>query len=266
MIYCNLKGGLGNMLFQIATAYSLSLEKNTKPYFPNLDNQLNYLNMEKGFNPNLIHSFEYKNINPFNSLLTIQVPRNIPSYSYPFHYQELDVHGSEFMIDGFFQSEKYFIKHESEIKELFKPTNKILKIINDKYGEYLKHKTTAVHVRRGDYIKYPNIHPVQDLQYYIKGISLTKYDKVLIFSDDLGWCKQNFKGEDYVFIDNEKDYIELYLMSLCDNVVISNSSFSWWGGWLNNNINKVIVGPHKWFGNGVNHITSDIIPNSWIKI
>jgi hypothetical protein len=270
MIYTRLKGGLGNMLFQIAATYSIALEKNTTPSFYNLDGQLTYLNNEKGFNPKLNHSFEYKNLNGFNNLTTSTPPNGTPVYRYPFHYQNIQTQGDNFIVDGFFQSEKYFIKHEKEIKELFKPTENILNLISEKYSDYLKNKTTAVHVRRGDYVKHRNIHPPQDLQYYRNSISLTEYDKILVFSDDLSWCKNNFIGDEFIFIEGEKDYVELYLMSMCDNVITSNSSFSWWGAWLNNNPNKKVIGPKKWFGESVknspNHITKDILPDSWIKM
>ena len=88
----------------------------------------------------------------------------------------------------------------------------------------------------------------------------------VIFSDDIEWCKKNLNISDSLYIENEKDYIEMYLMSLCRNNIISNSSFSWWGAWLNNYQSKIVIGPSKWFGNSINHNTGDILPENWIKL
>ena len=104
------------------------------------------------------------------------------------------------------------------------------------------------------------------LEYYKQALSkLPDINKVLIFSDDIEWCKQNFIGDRFIFI-QEEDYISLYLMSLCDYNIIANSSFSWWGAWLNQNPNKVVIAPKLWFGLKSNHNINDLIPSSWIKI
>ena len=89
----------------------------------------------------------------------------------------------------------------------------------------------------------------------------------VVFSDDIKWCKENFIGNNFYFVENEKDYIEMYLMSSCNNNIISNSSFSWWSAWINENENKKIIGPKNWFGPSLSNISDrDIIPLEWIKI
>ena len=126
---------------------------------------------------------------------------------------------------------------------------------------------TSIHVRRGDYVKHPNHHPVQTIEYYNKSVEMVGKDTtIVVFSDDIEWCKKNFNIDNIIYIEDEKDYIELYLMSLCDNNIISNSSFSWWGAWLNTNENKKVIAPNKWFGSAINENTNDIIPKGWIKI
>ena len=268
MIYYTLRGGLGNMMFGIATTHSLSLSHKTKAVFTNLKTQLDYLNRETNFNPKLKHSNEYMGLNFIGNMIFGVPPKNIKVYTYPFHYEEKVITEDDFHIDGFFQSEKYFKKHEDEIRELFKPTEDIIDVIKNRYSDLLKHKTTSIHIRRGDYVRNQNNHPTQPLQYYQKAIELTKDDteKYIIFSDDIEWCKDVFIGDRFIYIDDEKDYIELYMMSLCKNNIISNSSFSWWGAWLNDNIDKKVVSPKKWFGPNIKHNTNDIIPESWIKI
>jgi hypothetical protein len=267
MIFCNLKGGLGNMLFQIAAVKSMSLKYNRKYSFPNLNHQLNYLNLEQNYNPSLSHSNEYfkvfKNlpiINPTNN--------NIATIPFPFEYRDITLPENNVIVDGFFQSEKYFISHREQILEMFKMDEDVSQYIKIKYSNFLNKRTTSIHVRRGDYLIYPNFHPTQTLNYYNSSISLLDdvTDLFLIFSDDIEWCKENLTGEKFIYIENEKDYIELYLMSLCKNNVISNSSFSWWGAWLNNYEDRQIVGPKIWFGESIEHKISDIIPDNWIKL
>jgi hypothetical protein len=108
---------------------------------------------------------------------------------------------------------------------------------------------------------------VQTIEYYNKSIEHLKdiTDLFIVFSDDIEWCKNNIKSENIIYIQDEKDYIEIYLMSLCDNNIISNSSFSWWGAWLNRNENKIVIGPKIWFGSEIQHNTSDILPEKWVK-
>lgn len=266
MIYFTLRGGLGNMLFQIASVNAIALSKGTKASFGSLDDHLNYLNGETNFNPKLNHSHEYRNLNMFKNMLTEKAPLGTRVYRYPFHYSNISISENEVVLDGFFQSEKYFVEYEKEIKELFKPTPQILNTIETNYGELLKNKTTSLHVRRGDYINNQQNHPPCSLKYYNEALDIVGEGTVLVFSDDIGWCKSNFIGDRFIFIEGEKDYVEMYLMSMCKNNIISNSSFSWWGAWLNNNPDKIVVGPKKWFGPNIRHNTNDIIPEKWIKI
>ena len=266
MIYCNLKGGLCNMFFQIATAKSIAIDKGTDCSFPNLINQLNYLNSENTHNPSLTHAMEYTHI--LRNFNANPPTSSLPMFSYPFEYAIYVLPDDNFYIDGFFQSEKYFKHNRKAIIESLKLSNSLLKKIQDKYSELLTKRTTSIHVRRGDYVSFPNHHPVQTLDYYLKAIELLKNDTdvFVVFSDDIDWCKNNFKLDNIVYIEGEKDYISLYLMSFCKNNIISNSSFSWWGAWLNENENKKVVGPNIWFGSEIKHNTGDILPEEWIKI
>ena len=88
-------------------------------------------------------------------------------------------------------------------------------------------------------------------------------DKYLVFSDDIEWCKTQFVGDKFIFIEQEKDYVELFLQSKCNHNIISSSSFSWWGAYLNNKENRKIVGPKQWFSNTKRN---NIIPQSWITV
>ena len=264
MIYCYLKGGLGNMLFQIAATKSFSIDLGVECSFPNIQQHLEYLNNEKTYNPNLKYSFDYNQI--FKKLKT-EKPKNNKIIKFPFHYHNIKIPKEEIIVDGFFQSEKYFKHNRDKILDYIDFTE-ISKIVKSKYGKILNGKTTSIHIRRGDYVRHPNHHPTQSIEYYNKSVDMLKdkTDQFLVFSDDINWCKENIKLENSIYINDEKDYNELYLMSLCDNNIIANSSFSWWGAWLNRNKNKVVIGPKKWFGSSINHKTSDILLDEWIKI
>ena len=125
--------------------------------------------------------------------------------------------------------------------------------------------TVSLHVRRTDYVNLQNYHPIAAIQYYKDALDLIEHDKVVVFSDDINWCKKNFKFNNMVFIEGNSNIEDLYLMSMCNNNVIANSSFSWWAAWLNKNEYKKIVAPKVWFGPAAPS-DKDIIPDTWIKI
>jgi hypothetical protein len=164
---------------------------------------------------------------------------------------------------GYFQSEKYFKHRRNDIIKLFSPPIEF----NNKINQYSDlFGNISLHVRRGNYVKYySDIHPPQTMIYYNQAISLLPTDlKILVFSDDMQWCRENFIGDRFVFID-EIDYISLYLMSKMKHHIIANSSFSWWSAWLSQYDDRIVIAPQKWLGEGIEDI-KDLIPNNWIKI
>ena len=141
----------------------------------------------------------------------------------------------------------------------------MVKGVLERYDELLTDGTTcAIHVRRGDYLKFPHMHNSRTMDYYNKAMKIVKADTYLIFSDDIKWCKEQFVGDEYHFMD-DRDYIEMFLMSKCDHNIMCSSSFSWWGSYLNKNPNKIVVAPKKWFVNNEN-VETDIVPESYNKI
>ncbi len=112
----------------------------------------------------------------------------------------------------------------------------------------------------------PEFHPSQDISFYKESVSLmVKNTHFLVFSDDVEWCVNNFDFiEKKTFIRNEKDYEDLYLMSMCNNNIIANSTFSWWGAWLNKNQDKIVIAPKTWFGSNYSHLgTKDLYCDGW---
>ncbi len=89
----------------------------------------------------------------------------------------------------------------------------------------------------------------------------------LLFSDDLAWCRENFQG-DNIFLSDTGNAVEDFVrMTLCDHHIIANSTFSWWGAWLNPKVNKLIVAPKQWFGRQTkHHDTKDLLPPDWIVL
>lgn len=174
---------------------------------------------------------------------------------------------------GWWQSEKFFKDISNEIRSDFS----FPRIVDKKNLEVLKKIKTSnsvgIHVRRGDYLKDKGFKGLASLEYYQRAIEYIE-NKIeapcfFIFSNDIEWCKENFKLENCHYIDwnkGEESYRDMQLMSLCKHNIIPNSTFSWWGAWLNNNPNKIVIAPEKWFNDCANMNYSDIVPENWIKI
>lgn len=259
MIYCKLKGGLGNMLFQIAATISIAIDNSFDYSFINFKNNCNVLE--------LINNRETKDyLQLFNTLnLCFDETNNHQLIEYPFNYKNIEIKDNV-IIDGYFQSQKYFNHNRENILSKFN----FSMLITEKLDYDFENKNyCSIHVRRGDYTILNNHYHQLDINYYKKAIEIMKTtsDIFLVFSDDIDYCKEIFNGIDNIFfVENKKDYVELYMMSLCKNNIIANSSFSWWGAWLNKNENKVVVAPEKWFGPEITEYSGDIIPEKWIKI
>jgi len=261
MISCFLQGGLGNQLFQISTTLSFAWDNNIEPVF---NFSTHHLPLQ-GNKANTYKDNLYRNLNPIEfpkyTKFSVYDEPNFYHCNIPNHIKK-----NNYILKGFFQSEKYFFHNRNKIIELFGSSKEIKNHIK-KYENILKKNTCSVHIRRGDYIKFPKEHPILKMDYYRKSMGeFNKNTKFLIFSDDIKWCKDNLKGADLIFIDEPKDYINLFLMSLCDNNIIANSSFSWWGAWLNENPNKKVIAPKNWFGINKKLDIKDLIPNKWKKI
>jgi hypothetical protein len=255
MIYIHPVGGLGNMFFHIASIWTLAKDNDDELCLLNTDKKI--MDLINDNRCDIKHAAKYKYI--FNRFLCKNGTAN-RSKQYPFNYIPLVYH-NECEYFGYFQCEKYFKHRRTEILELFKPSDEFVGEINkylDLFGNI------SLHVRRGDYVN-SRVHPALTMKYYEEALSYLPYNmKVLVFSDDLKWCEENFIGERYVFI-NEIDYISIYLISKMKHHIIANSSFSWWGAWMSEYENKLIIAPKKWFGYDTEY-DGDLIPDNWIRI
>lgn len=260
MIYVYPIGGIGNMFFHIASIYALAKDNGDELSLINIDKKIYDLDNDPRWESK--HANVYRYI--FNRFELVNADSK-KQLTYDYKYVPLKyIKEHEYL--GYFQCEDYFKHRRNEILELFKPSDDFLDKINS--YEHL-FGNIALHVRRGDYVKlYPNIHIPQTMEYYNQALLKLPQDmKVLVFSDDLDWCRDNFIGDRYVFID-EADYIVIYLMSKMRHHVIANSSFSWWGAWMSEYENKIIISPEKWFGGRkiMFDKNMNLIPKNWIRI
>jgi hypothetical protein len=172
---------------------------------------------------------------------------------------------------GYFQSERYFADAAEAVRSEFAFEDGIASACR-RVVEGLGPETISLHVRRTDYVALSEIHPPCDLDYYEAALARLEPDApVMVFSDDLDWCRAQalFQGGRFSFSEGRSAAEDLCLMSLCRRHVIANSSFSWWGAWLNPDPQKLVIAPARWFGTTgytSQHDTSDLIPESWARI
>jgi hypothetical protein len=242
-------GNLGNQLFQVAASLAQSFRLNTKLC-------LLFNNQE------IFKCFDIRDIIVNNYAA--------PKHSYEekfFHYcNSIDLILDETNLMGYFQSEKYFKKFSDKVRNNFKFKDNIIKLSED-YLKNLPNNLCAIHVRRGDYLNFKNVHPVQSMDYYNNSINYIKNldnnVNFIIFSDDINWCIKNFNSN-FIFCNIQNPFVEMCVMSKCNYHIIANSSFSWWGAYLSNS--KKIISPKKWFEKDGPKNWNDIYCQDWIII
>lgn len=175
--------------------------------------------------------------------------------------------------EGYWQSEKYFNPVADEVRQAFRFREELMCERTLQLAETLRNGNyISVHIRRGDYLLTTDYHGLCSEKYYSDAmyfISNNIEDAVFVFfSDDMDWVKENLNKnkEKVVFVDwnqGKESWQDMYLMSQCKHNIVANSSFSWWGAWLNTNPNKIVVAPKKWFEYSPNY---DILPKDWMTV
>jgi len=284
MVTIRLKGGLGNQMFQYAAAKSLAALHDTevaidKNWFYSQKDSIprNYeLSCFDNISPKfssgsenffLKRKWEYLKLNKFKKFY---VEPTGGDFDEKFFNLPSDIH-----LEGYFQSEKYFEQNEKIIRNEFSfdaissnDNEEMLRKIRDT-------ESVSIHVRRGDYVsnsKTNKKHGVCHPDYYSRAIAHIEQNVekpvFFVFSDDMEWTKNNLKIDQLKFyIDYNKgkgSFEDMRLMSKCRHNIIANSSFSWWGAWLNNNSEKIVLTPKRWFN--IERSTKDLIPNTWIQL
>jgi len=224
-----LGGRLGNNLFMIAHAYANGLEFNKQVVIAK--DQIMYEGND--YSTNIFRKLEMKE--KYEPLPNIN--RQIPSDDQPTLYS------------GYYQSEKYFEKYSENIKSLFGvPLDIQMRSLED-FPVLLKERVLAINVRRGDYLYYINYHPTVTTEYIHKAMdSIPKIEHIFILSDDIPWCKENIVGSNITYIEDYPPQEQIWIMSMCSDFILSNSSFSWWGAYLSRSPNKTVIAPQTWFG------------------
>lgn len=248
-------GRLGNQMFRVASTIGIATRNNVPYAFPEWvchRSQRNYGAFFKRPLPRLD--------------LNVRVEHRIGEGS--FCYKDIDLPQGVCGLSGYFQTERYFEHCCGLVRSQLEPKAEIVAKLKDKYGHLLE-DSCSIHVRRGDYLHQQQYFPVMGKEYYERAIALVSGDRVikrfLVFSDGMDWCREKFKG-DFYFVEGNVDIEDIFLMSMCSHHIIANSSFGWWGAWLNPSEDKFVVAPSVWFGHGFSHDTSDVIPKNWRKV
>ncbi len=256
--------GVGNQLFQYALGYSISKKYGQKLYIDN-----NY------FCYNKTRKYELDKFNIEENILHYDFDGSLPEYyEQTFHFDPkvLEFNDSVFL-RGFWQSEKYFVTVKDDLKKLFEFKN--LDFIRNKH--YLamiqSSNSVAVHIRTGDYVLPPfcHTHFVCKKNYYINAIEkikeLVKNPTFFVFSDNIDYAKKLLPDNaNLILVECTNWQEDFYFMQNAKHNIISNSTFSWWTAWLNNNPQKFVIAPDKWFTDITPLNSKDVVPDTWIKV
>jgi hypothetical protein len=295
MILIPLNGGLGNQMFQYACGKALALKHKTPLVlsFSLLNQNANgttkrslelevfrvKINQASVEDLKRLKPIVYRAVNVLAFKLGfkgIQMSKYFIENKFSYNSNIKNV-GKDCFLSGYWQSPKYFNSIESLIRDEF-TFHKQLEDENLQILSLMKKvNSVSLHIRRTDFQTTisNNTHGICSLDYYKKAVEsiLNKLANphFFVFSDDINWAKENLKlPYQLTFIsgnNGDKSYIDMQLMSVCKHNIIANSSFSWWGAWLNSNPNKIVIAPKIWFSNEeLNNQTNDLIPDKWIRM
>lgn len=267
----NFTSNLGNQMYCYAFGKSLSLLRNTTVFFDRKTNVDCF--------PYLTYSMDVYDLDiRFDDSEGVLYPEE------GLGYDKKALHApDDTVFDGHWFTEKYMLEAgTSDVvrKELSlpkgepnDPTLEVAKLIKS------EENSAFIHVRHGDFLSPDKLpyHGVPSMEYYLEGMERIEKDfpktKFFVFSDDPEWCKENFKDENCTVVHpnscahvDKQGQWDIWLMSLCKNAVIANSSFSWWGAWLNPNPKKMVFAPKAWFTSAYEVYSEDIVPESWTKL
>jgi tellurite resistance-related uncharacterized protein len=292
MVISQLIGGLGNQMFQYAAGRALAV-KNLSTLALDVSAFSTY-DLHQGFELQRIFSCPAKiaTVSDIKQVLGLQAMplfRRVMSRPYfrrladdnlvlepHFHFwPQISAVSGECYLQGYWQSEKYF----KDIEHLLRADFTFQTAMTGQNRQVSEQIPTvnaiSLHIRRGDYVNNPSTlatHGVCSPEYYRDAIqyiaSRVAQPYFFIFSDDMAWVKAQFKLDfpcQYVEHNTgSESYNDMRLMSLCQHHIIANSSFSWWGAWLNASADKIVIAPKKWFQ--IDKMTQDIYPDGWVRL
>lgn len=294
MNYVALQGGLGNQMFVYAFKIALSQTNRTILFHPYRKRSPQYgyagYQLEQIFripkerfssrlHLNLLYIYWFfvrlfprrhrEKLYRVWGIKELHVPENFVYYG-----GILDKEYDKTLFRGTWQSEKYFSSVSEEVRSIYSFNEVLLNQTTKLFAEKILtfDNPVSIHIRRNDYLspKYNSgFGGICTKEYYNKAIAYIKeYVKApvfIVFSDDIDWCKNNFDQNHAIFVDwniGTDSWQDMFLMSKCKHNIIANSSFSWWGAWLNTNLDKIVIAPKVWW----NGIKDDVVPDSWIRM
>lgn len=283
-------GGLGNQLFQYATAVALS-EKYNQDFSLDISGydkyklhplKLNSFNIsiplvsEKALSSIFFEKVKLRKVfkNKFLSSIFNFYLEDGLAYNEAIAVQLTETRAKAYF--GYFQSEKNFVNVKQRLLKELTLKDELPTSVKYYLNSVKSNHSVAIHIRRGDYVSNDvaaSVHGVCSKEYYSSALDylIKKYEdfnsfRIFIFSDDIKWCKENLSFRNSVFIDaNLEPEHDLFLMSQCNHQIISNSTFSWWAAWLNTYDRKTVIAPKHWFRT-TEVSNEDILPSSWVRI
>lgn len=294
MIVVKLKGGLGNQFFEYATARRASfvnhtdLKLDTSSYLPTSGRKYSLQHFKIFGEIATKEAIDW--LKPSERKNLRWVIRKILNLFRPYYKRHYIIERRKFLdsfdknilkvgknvyLEGYWHSEKYFKDIEPILLEELVLKNELSTKAADVAKMISSCNSVSIHVRRGDFVTDKSNNEKYDpcsKEYYESAIKYIESaflePTFFIFSDEIDWVKQNMQSTHsivYVSDSSIRDYEELVLMALCKHNIIANSSFSWWGAWLNRNPQKTVIAPKSWF-NTPKRSTADLLPKSWIQL
>ena len=289
MIVVKLQGGLGNQLFQYACGFALAKQLSKKLVFDfsffskaSESHTPRKLELHKlVVIPDCIYHtpqprFYSRSFKAEIKYLIHNISGRKPFWAYNNDLKLPDRSNKNIYLDGYWQSEKYFKFFRKELITQIKPQQALSKEANNQLQLIHNYTSVAVHVRRGDYVSNPRYlkkYGVCSLSYYKEAISrisdILNKPTFFFFSDDNKWVLDNFDiNNNFFIVENTSEaWEDLWLMSKCNHQIVANSTFSWWGAWLNINLDKIIIAPKHWYNDPVlNEERKNLVPEEWLRI
>jgi len=289
MIIVRLMGGLGNQMFQYAAGRALALHKgttlkldlevlldrspNVKCVIRDFDLDVFSLKWERASRKEIER---YARADTDRSLFNRIRQRFRPTICFRephFHFYAsfFDLPANTHLT-GYWQSPKYFAAYESHIRQAFRFVHPILPESQPLLERIQSDMSVCVNVRRGDFLTNP-ILGYCDMRYFAPAMEWMRKKlgnpHFFVFSDDPAWCIENFTATDTTVVGHEHKGVKfsnyLQLMSRCRHFIIPNSTFAWWAVWFNQNPDKIVIAPKRWFADASIH-TADLIPSNWIRM
>lgn len=256
-------GRLGNQIFQYAALRGVSAKRGYQVRLPR-EHELLLTDVFRIPEPRLTAEEEQTIVNYFQE----------PGIAFSPELFDIPDHCN---IHGYFQSEKYFAHCERELREVLEFRKPVAERADSAASVLLGRRwfgeqpTVSMHIRRGDYVEKPEYHPLCGEEYYEQALGVMRSQlgrvRVVVFSDEIEWCRQTFVGSEFRFSEGNDTATDLALIASCDHHIIANSSYSWWGAWLGTAKRKIVIAPRIWRGpKAKNPESPDQVPGEWLRV